>query len=260
MIENLRALFHARELLEAWTGRIIRARYQQSILGGLWAIIQPGAAAIIFSVVFTQAIKVDTSGMPYLLFSYVALVPWTLFAASLSDMVNSQTENMNLVTKIYFPREILPLASLMARLLDFAIALCVFVVLAIFYQHLVISLMWLYLPVILVIQVLFVLGLGLMGAALNVFYRDVRHIVALGLQIWMYVSPVIYPSNLVPANLRVWYFLNPMAGILESYRAVLLYDKSPDGTLAFAGVIAVGVFVFGYWLFKRVEFQFADVV
>lgn len=248
------------ELLQAWTMRIIRARYQQSLLGGLWAIIQPGAHAIIFSIVFTQAIRVDTGSMPYLLFSYVAMVPWTFFSSALTDMVGSQVDNMNLVTKIYFPREILPLASLVARMLDFAIAMGVFVILALYFRLPLFSFAWIYLPVILAIQVMLTLGLGLMGAALNVFYRDIKHLLALGLQIWLYASPVIYPVSVVPEQLQSLYFLNPMAGIIQSYREVLLNGKSPAPYLILAGVVSLGIMLVGYWFFKRVEFQFADII
>jgi lipopolysaccharide transport system permease protein len=248
------------ELLQAWTRRIIQARYQQSLLGGLWAIIQPGAQALMFSIVFTQAIRVDTGNIPYLLFSYVAMVPWSFFAGSLTDMVGSQVDNLNLVTKIYFPREILPMAGLLARLLDFAIAMGLFVLLALFFHLPLFSLAWIYLPVILTIQVMLALGIGLIGAALNVFYRDIKHLLALGLQLWLYASPVIYPVSVVPEHLRAFYFLNPMAGIIESYRAVLLNGNAPEPYLILAGLIALGTLLVGYWFFKRVEFQFADVI
>jgi lipopolysaccharide transport system permease protein len=248
------------ELLQAWTRRIIQARYQQSLLGGLWAIIQPGAQALMFSIVFTQAIRVDTGNIPYLLFSYVAMVPWSFFAGSLTDMVGSQVDNLNLVTKIYFPREILPMAGLLARLLDFAIAMGLFVLLALFFHLPLFSLAWIYLPVILTIQVMLALGIGLIGAALNVFYRDIKHLLALGLQLWLYASPVIYPVSVVPERLRAFYFLNPMAGIIESYRAVLLNGNAPEPYLILAGLIAFGTLLVGYWFFKRVEFQFADVI
>ena len=248
------------ELLQAWTRRIIQARYQQSLLGGLWAIIQPGAQALMFSIVFTQAIRVDNGNIPYLLFSYVAMVPWSFFAGSLTDMVGSQVDNLNLVTKIYFPREILPMAGLLARLLDFAIAMGLFVLLALFFHLPLFSLAWIYLPVILTIQVMLALGIGLIGAALNVFYRDIKHLLALGLQLWLYASPVIYPVSVVQERLRAFYFLNPMAGIIESYRAVLLNGNAPEPYLILAGLIALGTLLVGYWFFKRVEFQFADVI
>ncbi len=248
------------ELLFAWTLRIVRARYQQSLLGGLWAIIQPAATAIIFSIVFTQFIHVNTGDVPYVLFSFTALVPWTLTATAITDMVNSIVDNMNLVTKIYFPREILPMAALLARLLDFAIAFVVLLALMIFFARPLFHTSWLYLPVILAIQLALTLGLGLIVAALNVFLRDTKHLVTLSLQMWLYASPVIYPGASVPEQYRSLYLLNPMAGILEAYRAVLLYASSPGVALIGSAIISFFILLFGVWLFKRVEPQFADIV
>ncbi len=248
------------ELLLAWTGRILRARYQQSILGGLWAVIQPAVTAVIFSIVFTKFIHVNTGGVPYILFSFAALVPWTLLTSSLTDMVSSIVENMNLVTKIYFPREILPTAAVLARLLDFAIAFVVLLALMLVYGMSVLQIGWVYLPLILGIQLALILGLGLAVAALNVFFRDIKHVVTLGLQIWLYASPMIYSTASVPEQFRTLYFLNPMAGILESYRGVLLYDRAPGFELLASAVISFVILALGIWVFKRVELQFADVV
>lgn len=249
-----------RELLVAWTWRTIRARYQQSILGGLWAIAQPAATVAIFTIIFTNFVPVNTGGLPYVLVSFTALVPWTLFSAALTDMVSSMVDNMNLVTKIYFPREILPVAIMLARLMDFGIAALIIVVLMLYYHAPFFPIGWLYLPLIVAIQIALMLGLGLAGAALNVFYRDIRLLFGLGLQIWLYASPVIYPASLVPERLRPYYYLNPMAGVIEAYRAVLLYGQFPDATLATSAAIAIVVLLAGYWFFRRVEFQFADVL
>lgn len=240
--------------------RTIKARYQQSVLGGAWAVVQPAAAAIIFSLVFTRFVPIDTSGIPYIVFSYSALVPWTLFGGSVMDMVESLVGNMNLIGKIYFPREVLPVAMGLARLLDFAIAFAILVLLMIFYSMPIFTVYWLYLPFIILVQMLFALGLGLAGAALNVFYRDIRHLVALGLQMWLYASPIIYPVSAVPEQYRTIYFLNPMAGILTAYRDVLLYQQPPGPYIWPAVVISLLVLAGGYWLFRRVEPRFADVV
>ena len=260
-ISGIKSLFSDhRDLLLAWASRIIRARYQQSILGGLWAIIQPLSMVIIFTVIFTMFIPVDTGDVPYVIFAYTAMVPWALFAGSLNEMVYSLVGNMNLVSKIYFPREILPIAVLMARLLDAVIAFTLLVIIMIFYGMPVFTFNWIFLPVILLIQLVFVLGLGLFGAALNVFYRDITHVVALGLQMWLYATPIIYPVSVVPERFETIYFLNPMAGIIESYRAVILDGAMPSPYLWLSAVIGAVVLVFGYWIFKRLEFQFADVV
>lgn len=257
---NLSTLYNNRELLAAWTLRTIRARYKQSILGGLWAILQPTATAIIFSIIFTRFVKIDTGNLPYIVFSYTAMAPWTLFTSSISDMTDSLVANMNLVSKIYFPREILPIASMLARLLDFAIALVLMAIFIIAYRVPVNLGLLIFFPLILATQLCLTIGLGFIGGALNVFYRDVKHIIALGLQIWLYASPIIYPVEQVPEWLRPYYFINPMAGIIVSYRDILLKQQAPGYYLIFSAVIAAVALVFGYRFFKRVEFQFADVV
>lgn len=253
-------LWQHRELLLAWTIRTVRARYQQSLLGGLWAILQPAAQVAIFSIIFTRFIPVDTDDVPYILFSYTAMVPWTLFTTSTNDMVNALTDNMSLVQKIYFPREILPLSALLARLVDYGIAMVVLVIVMVAYGWVFFPAGWLLLPFILLIQLSLTIGLGLAGAAINVFYRDVKHLVVLGLQLWLYASPVIYPITLVPERWRTLYFLNPMAGALEAYRAIILYETLPGTYLITSAITSFLILLIGYILFKRVEFQFADVV
>lgn len=257
---SLRSLRTHYDLLTAWTFRQIRARYQQSLLGMLWAILQPAATVIIFSIIFTQIIPINTKGASYVLFSFAAMVPWTFFNTSVADMVNSLVSNLNLVTKVYFPREILPISSLLARFVDFLIAGAMLVVLMVIYRAPFFPLGWLFLPVIILVQVALALGVGFLGAALNVFYRDVRQVITLVLQLWFYASPVIYPVDRVPPQLQRFYFLNPMAGIISAYRDVLIYEKLPDATLLTAALISLAVLLLGYWFFKRVEFQFADVV
>jgi lipopolysaccharide transport system permease protein len=256
----MRDLTGAHELLWAWTVRTVKARYQQSLLGGAWAVLQPAASAIIFSVIFTYFVPIDTHGIPYIVFSYVALVPWTLFSGSVSDMVDSLVGNMNLISKIYFPREVLPASAAMARLLDFAIAFGILIILMLLYRLPVFTLSWLYLPVIILVQMVFIFGVGLAGAALNVFYRDMRHLFGLGLQLWLYASPIIYPVTAVPEQFRPFYFLNPMAGILAAYRDVVLFQQTPGAYFVLATVLAVATFLVGYWFFCKVQRRFADVV
>ncbi|MEZ4731855.1 MAG: ABC transporter permease [Caldilineaceae bacterium] len=249
-----------RPLLYAWIVRTIRARYKQSVLGGLWAIVQPTVATLIFSLVFTYFVPVDTGGIPYVVFSYAAMAPWTFFTTALADMVESLVINMNLVSKIYFPREILPIAALLARLLDFGIASLLLVGLLLYFEVRIEPAALLFLPAVLSIQLALALGLGFIGAALNVFYRDVKHIIALLLQVWLYATPIIYPISAVPAWLRPYYFLNPMAGIIESYRDILLRRQGPGVYLFLSLAITAVLLIVGYRFFKKVEFQFADVV
>jgi len=260
MLAQSIALLQAGDLLREWTSRNIRARYQQSALGWLWAVIQPVAQVAVFTLIFTLIVPVNTGDIPYVIFSYVAMVPWTFLATSLTDMSNSLVDNMTLVTKIYFPREVLPVAAMLARLMDFGVAAVLVVILMLFYQVPLFPAGLLFLPVILGIQLALTLGLGLAAAAANVFFRDVRSLLTLGLQIWFYASPIIYPVTLVPERLRSFYYLNPMSGIIEAYRDVLLRGELPGPYLALSAAMSLVVFSIGYWFFKRVEFQFADIV
>lgn len=249
-----------RDLIGAWTSRTIRARYQQSVLGWLWAVIQPAAIAAMYTVIFSFVVPINTGGVPYAVFSYAAVIPWTFLAASLADMTASLVNNMDLVSKIYFPREALPIAAMSARLMDFGIAAILLLALMVIFNIPLFHVHWLFLPVILLTQVVLVMGLGLACAAANVFYRDVQSLVTLGLQIWFYASPIIYPLTAVPEKYHQYYFLNPMVGIIESYRDVLIYNRLPGSYLWVSAVIALVVFFLGYRFFKKVEFQFADII
>lgn len=259
-LDNLTNLLSARDLLWSWTIRTIRARYQQSALGWLWAIIQPAGQVVLFALIFTKFVPVNTGNTPYVIFSYVAMVPWAFLATSLADMSGSLISNMSLVTKIYFPREALPVAAMFARLMDFGLAAGLLIIMIIYYRVPIFPLGWLFLPLILAAQVALVLGLGLICAAANVFYRDVQSLLTLSIQLWFYASPIIYPVAAVPERLRPFYFLNPMAGILEGYRHILLEGQLPDFHLIISALISFTIFLIGYWFFKRVEFLFADII
>ena len=255
-----RTFIGAPELVGEWTSRILRARYEQSLLGWLWAIVQPAAQASILAIVFTRVVPVETGETPYLLFSYVAMVPWAFLAGSLADMTESLVGNMSLIGKVYFPREVLPLASALARLVDFGVAVLFFFVVAWYFGTSPWSGALVWLPVIVLVQVLLVSGVGLAAAALNVFARDVRSILVLVTQLWFYASPVLYPLEMVPAGLRAYFVLNPMVGIIEGYRAVLLRAEAPGATFLVAGVVSAAVCAAGFALFKTLEFRFADIV
>ena len=257
---KVRQLLLTRDLIISWTSRTIRSRYQQSTLGWLWAVVQPAAAVVMFTVIFTIFVPVDTGDTPYIIFSYVAMVPWTFFASSLADMTDSIVANMDLVTKIYFPREALTVAAMLARLLDLGVAAGLLLIMMLFYRMPLLSPALFFLPIILVVQVVLVVGLGLAAAASSVFFRDVQPLIRLVIQIWFYASPIIYPVSFVPEQLKPYYFLNPMAGVLEAYRDVLLKNQIPGPYLWIASGIALVIFLIGYWLFKRLEFQFADII
>ncbi len=260
MMIPLLNLVAARDLIWAWTGRTVRGRYQQSVLGWLWALVQPAASAAMFTLIFTRFVPIDTGGTPYVVFSYAALVPWTFFSASLTDMASALVFNMDLVTKIYFPREALPIAAMLARLLDFGIASLLLIVLLIVFPVPLFPPGWLTFPLIFLVQLTLIVGLGLIMAAVNVFFRDVQPLLVLGLQLWFYASPIIYPVSLVPERWRPYYFLNPMAGVLQAYRDVLIEGRLPGNYLLTSAVLSLVILVFGYWFFKRLEFQFADIV
>jgi lipopolysaccharide transport system permease protein len=253
-------LISYKDLLIAWTSRIIRARYQQSILGGLWAVLQPVATVLIFTVVFSYFLKVDTGKIPYIVFSYTAMVPWLFFSTSINEMVESIVSNMNLVSKIYFPREILVMSTLFARFVDFLIAFSLLIVLIIIYQIPIKLSSWLFLPILLLCQAFLALGIGFFVGALNAFYRDVKHVITLIMQLWLYATPIIYPISIVPESIKKIYLFNPMVGIIEGYRSVLLYQKIPDSSFIYSIVISVGILLLGYLFFKKVEMHFADII
>ena len=260
LLDHVRALYRFRELLWIWAGREIKVRYKQSVLGAAWAVLQPLVLMIVFTVVFSYIARVPTGGVPYPIFSYTALLPWTFLATSISFAAPSLVTNMNLVTKVYFPREILPIGSLIAAFVDFLVASVVFLALMLFYR---IPLRWTmgWIPVLLLVQIVLTLGVILLLSALCVRFRDIRFVVPLGVQIWMYASPIIYPSSLVPERFRAAYALNPMVGLIDAYRAVILTGESP-GAWPLAASAAVGVILLfaGYAYFKRSEATFADII
>jgi len=257
---SLEGLVRYRYLLWQWTAREVRVRYKQSLLGAAWAVLQPLALMAIFTMLFSRLVPVDTGGIPYPVFAYVALVPWTAFSTSLSMGIPSLVNNMNLVTKIYFPREILPLGTVLATLLDLAIsALVLAVMLAAYRVPVTIAALWL-VPLV-ILQLLFTTAMALIGSALLVFFRDVRFVVPLLLQVWMYVTPVVYPVELVPEQMRAWYWLNPMAGIVDGYRRALVMGVAPQAvSLYTATALTIVLFIAGFSLFRWLEPHFADVI
>lgn len=260
VLRNLRELSAARELVWMWTLREVRVRYKQSLLGASWAILQPVALTLVFTAVFSYLARVPSDGIPYPIFAYTALLPWTLLSTSIGFAVPSLINNTNLVTKIYFPREILPLGAIGAALLDFLFATVVFIGMMVLYNiPLSLSLLWV--PLLLVVQLALITGVSLVTSAINVFYRDVRFVVPLALQIWMYASPIIYPVSLVPERYQPVYMLNPMAGLINSYRRVVLEGVAPVAyEIILAAAVSIAICLLGYHYFKRVEPEFADII
>ena len=260
LTRHISRLYQYRDLLWLWTAREIRVRYKQSILGVAWAVVQPLALTAVFTLVFSLLVRVDTGGIPYPVFAYVALLPWTFFETSLSFGISSLVTNMNLVTKIYFPREILPLASIGAAFLDFLIASGLLVGLMIFYQALP-GLEALWVVPLFILQAVLTIGVVLLGLAVLVFFRDMRFVVPLLTQVWMYATPIVYPVSAVPESLQPIYLLNPMASIIDGYRRALLLGQPPRlDALAIGAFVSFALFLLGYVVFKRAEPFFADLI
>jgi lipopolysaccharide transport system permease protein len=256
---DLSAIWHHRELLYFLAKRDIKVRYKQTILGGLWAVIQPVFSMIVFSIFFGKLAKIPSDGIPYPVFVYAGLVPWTYFANALSTSGNSLVGNANLITKVYFPRLIVPAAASIAGLLDFFIALSVLAVMMVWYQVMP-GLSLLIFPVLVCLTFLCAVGVGLWLSALNVQYRDIRYAIPFLVQLWLFLSPVIYPSSIMKHRRWLMAF-NPMAGVLEAYRASLLGRTPVDWNMLSISTVMIGlVFISGLYYFKRMEKQFADVI
>ena len=260
MIGKLRTFLTYRELLWVLTLREIQIRYKQSILGIAWAILQPLAMMLAFTLIFSLLLKVDTGDIPYPIFSYSGLLLWTFFSNSLTRAIPSLEANSPLIRKIYLPREFFPMSSVLGALFDFFISAVIFLGLMVYYHM---GMTWniLYVIPILLIQMVFTFGLCFFASAVNVYYRDVKHALPFLIQIWMYAAPIIYPVSLVPERFQTYYYLNPMAGIIVNFRTVILEGALPN--LTYLGIAAAGsifLFIVGYLYFKRVEMEFADIV
>jgi lipopolysaccharide transport system permease protein len=260
MLTHLKELYRYRDLLVSLALRDIKVRYRQTFLGVVWAVLQPLAYMLIFTLIFAKFGKLSSDGTPYPLFSYTGLVPWTFFATTLSLAVNSIGANMSLVKKIYFPREVFPLGVILGCFVDFLIAFGLVAGLMLIYRVPVSpTLAWL--PWLVALEVGFLVSICLLVSAWNVFYRDVKYVVPLGIQLGMFVSPVIYSVSSVPAHLRQWYMMNPMAVVLDGFRRVVLHGQAPDPVLMVASTVFVaGLCVAAYSYFKYVEVRFADLI
>ncbi|MBI3601118.1 MAG: ABC transporter permease [Nitrospinae bacterium] len=257
---KLSELWEYRELLYFLTWRDIKVRYKQTAIGAAWAIIQPLFTMVVFSIFFGQLAKIPSDGIPYPIFAYCALLPWQLFVYALNESSNSLVANQGLITKVYFPRLIIPVAPVLAGLVDFCIAFLVLVGMMLFYG-IVPTFAILTLPLFLILSVATALSVGLWLSALNVQYRDVRYTIPFLSQFWLFATPVAYPSSLVPEQWRALYGLNPMAGVVEGFRWALLGKTDGPGALVVVSVLVVIVlFVGGMYYFRRMEKGFADVV
>lgn len=257
---GLDELWQRRELLCFLIWRDLKVRYKQTALGAAWAIIQPLFTMVVFSIFFGYLGHIPSDGVPYPVFAYTALVPWTYFANALAHASNSLVEHERTITKIYFPRLMLPLASVVAGLVDFAIAFVVLMGMMVFYGIVpTVAIVWVPLLILLATMTAFAVSLWL--AAANVRYRDVRYALPFLIQFWMFATPVVYPSSLLPDNWRTVYALNPMVGVIEGFRWALLGGvDAPSLVLAASCAAVTGVLLTGMYWFRRVEQTFADIV
>jgi lipopolysaccharide transport system permease protein len=257
---KLSELWEYRELLYFLVWRDIKVRYKQTALGATWAIIQPFFTMVVFSLFFGHLAKMPSDGIPYPIFSFAALVPWAFFANGLSQSSNSLVGSSNLITKVYFPRLIIPLASSFSGVVDFLIAFAVLIAMMLYYGLLpTLNVLWL--PLFLLLAMVTSLGVGLWLSALNVEYRDVRYVVPFITQFWLFVTPIAYPSSLLHEPWRTVYGLNPMVGVVEGFRWALLGTKTAPGPIiAVSSAAAIVILITGAFYFRRMEKTFADIV
>ena len=258
---KLRELWEYRELLYFLTWRDVKVRYKQTVLGAAWAIIQPFFTMVVFSLFFGNLAKIPSDGIPYPIFSYAALVPWTFFANGMSQSSNSLVGAANLIKKIYFPRLVIPISAVVSGVVDFALAFIVLLGMMLAYG-IVPTINVIFLPLLLLLAFVTALGVGMWLSAMNVQFRDVRYTVPFLTQFWMFATPIAYPSSLIQNELlRTIYGINPMTGVIEGFRwALLNTDTAPGPMVIVSSLAAVALLVSGAFYFRRMEKTFADVV
>jgi lipopolysaccharide transport system permease protein len=256
---NLGDLWAYRELLYFLVWRDVKVRYKQTALGVLWAVLQPLFMMIIFTIFFGRLAGVRTGDVPYPLFAYAGLVPWTFFANAVTNSGNSLVGSAHLITKVYFPRLVIPAAAVAAGLVDLAVASVVLFALALYYG---VALSWslLLLPVFVALTVLLALGAGLLASASTVRYRDLKHALPFLIQLWLFASPVIYSSSAIPARWRWLYFANPLAGIIDGFRSALTGRAFDWPAITVAAAVTFALLLAATYLFRRIEETFADVI
>jgi lipopolysaccharide transport system permease protein len=257
---NLRDLWIYRELVFFMIWRDIKVRYKQTLLGAAWAVIQPVLTMLVFNFIFNNVAKLPSEGIPYPIFSYTALLPWGLFTAALNTASRSLTSNQNMVTKIYFPRLVLPLASVLGGLVDFAIAFLILIVLMVYYKVTPTAAIWT-LPLFLLLTIITALGVALWLSAINVQYRDVNYVLPFLTQFWLFITPVAYSAKVISEKWQVVYSLNPMAGVVNGFRWALLgTNTGPSMNMAVSVGIALIFLISGLFYFRSMERTFADTI
>jgi lipopolysaccharide transport system permease protein len=256
---NLRDLWKYRELIYFLSWRDVKVRYKQAVLGIAWAILQPFVTMVIFTLVFDNLTKMPSDGIPYPLFSFAGLLPWQFFQAALQRSSISLVGNANLLTKVYFPRLSIPLASVMASLVDFAFSFIILIGMMIYYK------VWpswnmLWLPLFVLLALATAMAVGVWLSALNVQYRDIQHMVPFIITAWMYASPVVYSATAITGKWQIIYGLNPMAGVIQGFRYALLGTQPPSAMIAVSVAVVLALLVSGLIYFRRMERTFADMV
>jgi lipopolysaccharide transport system permease protein len=258
LLASLAKLAQYRDLVWTLSVHRVKVRYKQSVLGVLWAILQPLAVMLIFTFVFSLIAKMPSEGAPYAIFAYTALLPWNYFSSGVSSATNSLTSHAQFVTKVYFPREILPITYVAAALFDFAVASTLLAGLMIYY-HVPLTINALYAVPIILVLTCFALAISFFFSATQIRFRDLGMAVPLLMQVWLFATPVIYPLSAVPARLQPFYQLNPMVGVIESFRNVMLKGKAPEiDSLLISAAVSLVLLVLSYLYFKRVEATMAD--
>jgi lipopolysaccharide transport system permease protein len=257
---QLGELWAYRELLYFLTWRDVKVRYKQTAIGAAWAVLQPLLTMVVFAVIFGAFIRVPTDGLPYPVFAYTALLPWNFFASSLSRASSSLVNDASLISKVYFPRLLLPVSAVLSMTIDFGVAFIILLGMMAWYG-IVPGLAVLTLPFFLLLALITALGCGLWLSALNVRYRDIAYITPFLIQVWLFLTPVAYPSSIIPERWRALYGLNPMAGVVEGFRWALLNTaEAPQATILVSTGVVVLLFIGGIFWFRRLEQGFADVV
>jgi lipopolysaccharide transport system permease protein len=249
-----------RDLFYFLVARDIKVKYKQTVLGGLWAVIQPFFSMVVFTLFFGKLAQMPSDGIPYPIFNYTAMVAWTYFAGVVSGSGNSLVGNSNLISKVYFPRLIIPLTPALAGLLDFAIAFIVLLGMMLYFK-IAPTLLILTVPFLVLLMMLTSSGVGMILAALNAKYRDIRYTIPFLVQLWMFASPIVYPTSIVPERYRMVYALNPMVGVIEGFRSALLGSGAfPTGVLLVSAAISTALFIIGALYFRQTERFFADII
>lgn len=256
---NLRELWAYRELLYFLALRDVRLRYKQTALGIIWVVLQPLATMLLFWFLFGRLAGIKSDGIPYPIFAYTALLIWTFFSNAVTSSSNSLVGSSHLITKVYFPRMIIPMAAVAAGLIDLIISFPLLVVLGVYYG-VNLTLTILLVPVLVLLTVFLAVGVGMVLSALNVKYRDVRHALPFVIQLWMFASPIIYPTTMLPEKWRWLLRLNPLTGIIETFRASLFGRALDWAALGISASITIALLVYSVYTFRRMEKRFADIV